>query len=470
MRRTKIVCTIGPACESEAALRGMIQAGMDVARINFSHGTHAQHAGWVSRIRQLAEELGRNVAVLGDLSGPKLRTGTLSKSPVFLDPGDAFLLSTESIPGDWRGVSVSFAGLPDAVKPGESILLNDGAIELVVESIVAGSVHTKVRVGGQLGSHKGINIPGRTLAIDGFTAKDRDDTRFALDQRLDWLALSFVRTSEDLRVARAWMAESGAPVPPLIAKIEKREAVLALDAVLAESDGAMVARGDLGVEVALEEVPFLQKDIVTGAVSLSVPVIIATHMLESMTTQPRPTRAEVTDVATAVLDGADAVMLSEETASGRYPVESVRMMARIVEYAERAIDHGRFMTLPRRNQGVPGSVAHAACTLASEVGAAAILVPTWSGKTPLHVASRRPVQPVIALAHDPRVRRRLALAWGTTALPVPEVSNESEVIATSVQAARNQGHLAAGQLAVIAYGTPRQQAGTTNLIEVVRVT
>lgn len=468
MRRTKIVCTIGPACEETATLKSMIQAGMDVARINFSHGTHSQHAAWISTIRQLAKGLGRNVAVLGDLSGPKLRTGALAKSPVFLNAGDPFILTTDSIGGDWRGVSVSFPGLPEVVKPGDTILLNDGAIELAVESIAAGSVHTRVRVGGQLGSHKGINVPGRTLAIGGFTAKDRDDTRFAIAQELDWLALSFVRTPEDLRVARTWMAEAGAAIP-LIAKIEQREAIESLDAILAESHGAMVARGDLGVEVPLEEVPFLQKNIVTGAVSLNVPVIIATHMLESMTTQPRPTRAEVTDVATAVLDGADAVMLSEETASGRYPVESVRIMARIVEYAERAIDHVRFMRLPRRDQSVQESVAHAACALASEVGAAAILVPTWSGRTPLQVASRRPAQSVVALTHDPRVLRRLALAWGTTALPVPEVYTEREVIETSLQVARAAGHIATGDLVVIAYGAPRQQSGTTTLIEVVRV-
>lgn len=469
MRRTKIVCTIGPACEDPSILRGMIQAGMDVARINFSHGAHPQHAEWIARIRQLAAELGRNVAVLGDLCGPKLRTGTLSKSPVFLNAGDPFTLTTEPISGDWRGVSVSFSGLHDAVKPGETILLNDGAIELLVESVTAGSVHTRVHVGGLLGSHKGINIPGRALAINPFTEKDREDAGFALAQELDWLALSFVRTPEDLRAVREWMSESGAPIP-LIAKIEKREAIQALDAVLAESNGAMVARGDLGVEVALEEVPFLQKNIVTGALSLSVPVIIATHMLESMTTQPRPTRAEVTDVATAVLDGADAIMLSEETASGHYPVESVRIMSRIAEHAERAIDRGRFMTLARRDRAVPGAVAHAACALASEVGASAILVPTWSGQTPLRVAARRPAQPVLALTHDPRVLRRLALAWGTTALPVPEVYTVDEVIATSIQAARAEGFVAPGDLAVIAYGAPRKQSGTTNHIEVVRVT
>jgi pyruvate kinase len=468
MRRTKIVCTIGPACEDTAILRGMVQAGMDVARINFSHGTHTQHGEWISKIRQLASELRRNVAVLGDLSGPKLRTGTLAKPPVVLNVGDPFTLTIEPISGDWRGVSVSFPGLPDVVKPGETILLNDGAIELVVESVTAGSVHTRVRVGGLLGSHKGVNIPGRTLAINAFTEKDRDDAGFALEQKLDWLALSFVRTPEDLRTVRGWMSASGLAIP-LIAKIEKREAVRALDAVLAESNGAMVARGDLGVEVALEEVPFLQKDIVAGALSLSVPVIVATHMLESMTTQPRPTRAEVTDVATAVLDGADAIMLSEETASGQYPVESVRIMARIAEHAERAIDHGRFMASTRRDRSVSGAVAHAACALAHEVGASAILVPTWSGRTPLRVASRRPAQPVIALTHDPRVGRRLALAWGTTAIPVPEVHTVDEVIATSIAAARAEGYIAPGDLAVIAYGAPRQQSGTTNLIEVVRV-
>ncbi len=469
MRRTKIVCTIGPASEEASILHGMIQAGMDVARINFSHGTRVQHTEWISRIRQIASELGRTVAILGDLCGPKLRTGPLSKSPIVLKAGDPFTLTTEPVTGDWRGVSVSFPGLPDAVKPGETILLNDGAIELAVETISAGAVHTRVRIGGFLGSHKGVNIPGRTLAVEAFTAKDREDAGFALQQELDWLALSFVRSPEDLRGVRGWLSNTGSSIP-LIAKIEQREAIHALDAVLAESNGAMVARGDLGVEVALEEVPFLQKEIIAGGLSLSVPVIVATHMLESMTTQPRPTRAEVTDVATAVLDGADAIMLSEETASGQYPVEAVRIMARIAERAERDIDHRRFMTAARRDQTPQGAVAHAACALAGEVGASAILVPTWSGDTPLRVASWRPPQPVIALTHDPRVRRRLALAWGTTALFVPEVHTVDEVIATSIQAARTEGHVAPGDLVVIACGPPRKQSGTSNVIEVVRVT
>jgi pyruvate kinase len=468
MRRTKIVCTVGPSSEAPDILRGMIEAGMDVARINFSHGTAVQHGRRVSLIRQIASDLGRNVALLGDLGGPKLRTGTVSKAPVLLNAGDPFTLTTEPLAGDWRGVSVSFPGLPEAVKPGESVLLNDGAIELVVESVTARSVQTRVRVGGLLGAHKGVNIPGRTLAISAFTAKDREDAGFALAQDFDWLALSFVRNPDDLRAVRKWISDSGAAVP-LIAKIEKGEAIQALDGLLAESNGAMVARGDLGVEVGLEEVPFLQKEIITAALSRSVPVIVATHMLESMTTQPRPTRAEVTDVATAVLDGADAIMLSEETASGRYPVEAVRMMSRIAEHAERHIDRSRFMALTRRNQDVPGAVAQAVCALAGEVGASAILVPTWAGETPLRVASRRPTQPVIALTHEPRVRRRLALAWGTIALPVPEVDTVDEVIATSIRAARAAEYVTAGDLVVVAYGQPRKQSGTTNLIEVVRV-
>jgi pyruvate kinase len=446
----------------------MIQAGMDVARINFSHGTRTEHAGRVALIRQIASELGRNVAVLGDLGGPKLRTGTISKPPAVLKVGDPFTLTTEPIGGDWHGVSVSFPGLSEAVKPGESILLDDGAIELVVDSVTARSVQTRVRVGGPLGAHKGVNIPGRTLAISAFTAKDREDAGFASEQEFDWLALSFVRNAEDVRAVREWIAQLG-PAVPLIAKIEKREAVETLDAVLAESNGVMVARGDLGVEVPLEEVPFLQKGIIAGGLAFSVPIIVATHMLESMTAHPRPTRAEVTDVATAVLDGADAIMLSEETASGQYPVEAVRMMARIAAYAERHIDHGRFTALTRRNHGVPGAVAQAVCALATEVGASAILVPTWAGITPLRVSSRRPVQPVIALTHNSRVRRRLALAWGTTALPVAEVDTVDEVIATSIQAARAHGHVKPGDRVVIAYGQPRRQSGTTNLIEVVRV-
>jgi pyruvate kinase len=468
MRRTKIVCTIGPASDDPTVLTDMIRGGMDIARINFSHGTSGEHADRISRIRTLAHALGRNVGILGDLAGPKLRTGNMTKESVVLKAGDPFRLTSEPIEGDWRAASVSFPGLSDAVKPGETILLNDGAIDLIVEAVTAHTVETRVRVGGMLGSHKGVNIPGRSLAIEALTAKDRDDIAFAVKHDLDWLALSFVRRPEDVRLAQKCVQQCGGQVP-LIAKVEKREATEALDLILQESDGVMVARGDLGVEVDLEDVPFLQKMILARALEHEVPSITATHMLESMVESARPTRAEATDVATAVLDGTDAVMLSEETARGRFPVEAVRTMARIAERAERHLDHARFMNVGTQNPGVASAVARAACALATEVGATAIIVPTSGGTTPMQVSRRRPAQPIVAFTQDERVRRRLALVWGTVALDVPTPSPTDEVIDVCVEAARSAGLVVVGDVVVATGGSSTGYAGPRHLIEVIRV-
>ncbi len=468
MRRTKIVCTIGPASDDPIVLTEMIRAGMDMARINFSHGTSGEHADRITRIRALARDLGRNVGIIGDLAGPKLRTGNMTKESVMLKAGDPFRLTSDPIEGDWRAASVSFPGLSDVVKPGETILLNDGAIDLVVEAVTATAVETRVRVGGVLGSHKGVNIPGRSLAIEALTDKDREDIAFAVKHDLDWLALSFVRRPEDVRLARRWVQQCGGQLP-LIAKIEKREATEALDLILQESEGVMVARGDLGVEVSLEDVPFLQKTILASALAHEVPSITATHMLESMVDLPRPTRAEATDVATAVLDGAGAVMLSEETARGRFPVEAVRTMARIAERAERDLDHARFMNMGTQNPGVAGAVARAACALASEIGASAIIVPTSGATTPMQVSRRRPAQPIVAFTQDDRVRRRLALGWGTVVLDAPEASPTGEMLQLCVEAARAAGLVAVGDV-VIATGGPSTGRPPRNLIEVVRVT
>ena len=468
MRRTKIVCTIGPASDDPTVLTDMIRAGMDMARINFSHGTSGEHADRISRIRTLAHALGRNVGILGDLAGPKLRTGNMTKESVVLKAGDPFRLTSDPAEGDWRMASVSFPGLSDVVKPGETILLNDGAIDLIVEAVTAHAVETRVRVGGVLGSHKGVNIPGRSLAIEALTAKDRDDIAFAVKHDVDWLALSFVRRPEDVRLAKQCVQQCGGQVP-LIAKVEKREATEALDLILQESEGVMVARGDLGVEVNLEDVPFLQKTILARALEYEVPSITATHMLESMVESARPTRAEATDVATAVLDGTDAVMLSEETARGRFPVEAIRTMARIAERAERDLDHARFMNVGTQNPGVASAVARAACALATAVGASAIIVPTSGGTTPMQVSRRRPAQPIVAFTHDERVRRRLALVWGTIALDVPTPSPTDEVIGVCVEAARSAGLVAVGNVVVATGGSSAGHTGLRNLIEVIRV-
>ena len=468
MRCTKIVCTLGPASSSPEIIRGMIEAGMDVARINFSHGVQDEHAKVIKEIRNMASELGRNVAILGDLSGTKIRTGILLKEPVMLRSGDPFRLTTESVDGDWKQVSVNFKGLPEIVKPGDTLLLNDGAIHLTVESVGARDVTTRVIIGGTLRSHKGLNIPGREVLMDTLTGKDQEDTAFAVSHGIDWLALSFVRSPEDIRRVRRWIVDCGGHIP-IIAKIEKREAIDSLEEILQEADGAMVARGDLGVEISLEEVPFLQMEIVSKALALHIPVITATQMLESMIDRPRPTRAEATDIATAVLNGTDAVMLSEETALGRHPLEAVRTMARISERAEREIDHSRFLVPSSLDQGIPQAVGHAACTLATAVGAQAILIPTWGGTTPWLVASHRPTQPLIALCQDQAIQRRLALAWGITALMVGKTASIGETVKASIQAARAGGWLKSGDLAILVGNIPLDEISTTNFLQVVRV-
>ena len=405
MRRTKTVCTIGPASDHPKTLREMIEAGMDVARINFSHGTHEEHAKTVRQIREIAFEMGANVAILGDLAGPKIRIGSLAKDPVILKAGDPFTLTNVSVPGDWQGVSVNFPGLPGAVRPGDRILLSDGTITLTVESVSAKTVDTRIQVGGMLRSHKGVNIPGKKLSKDALTEKDKKDVAFAVAQHFDWLALSFVQTPEEIRRVRSWISEFGGNIP-VIAKIEKEEAINSLGDILQESDGAMVARGDLGVEVGYADVPFLQVEIISKSLAAHIPVITATQMLESMMDRPHPTRAEATDIATAVLNGTDAVMLSEETALGRYPVEAVRVMGQIAERAERSLDRPRFMASSGQDHSTAAAIGHGACTLAEAIGAQAILVLSQDGAAPLWVASHRPAQTVIALCQDEGLRRR----------------------------------------------------------------
>ncbi|HET8760798.1 MAG TPA: pyruvate kinase [Nitrospiria bacterium] len=455
MRRTKIVCTIGPASDHPDILRAMMHAGMDGARVNFSHGSGREQSERIARIRAVAESIGRTIAVIGDLAGPKLRTGALSRESVVLRAGDPFILTVKPVPGDWRAVSIASPDLTNAVKPGDTILLSDGTIELTVEHVGDGDVATRVRVGGLLGAHKGINVPGRSLAIDAFTTKDREDLTAAVEQRLDWIALSFVRHVEDVRTARAWMDRAGHRIP-VIAKIEQREAIAAISAISDESDGLMVARGDLGVETALEDVPFYQKTVIANALSRGIPVITATQMLESMVDAPRPTRAEATDVATAVLDGTDALMLSEETATGKYPVDAVRTMARIAERADREIDEARFL---RREADTPAeAVSRAACALAAEIRASAILVPADDGTEPNQVSAYRPRQPVLAPTGDPRVAARLAITWGVVPV-IHAADRRTPWFRRGVDHAKASGILLSGDCYVAVRPPDREQAG-----------
>jgi len=466
MPRTKIVCTIGPSSRSPETLERLVASGMDVARLNFSHGTHAEHAAVISALRRIAGDARRPIAILQDLAGIKIRIGDLAGGPVRLDSGAAFTLTTRSVPGDSREVSVTFPALPSCVRPGDRLLLADGEIELCAEEVGPTDIRCRVVTGAALSSHKGISLPTSSVAVAGLTEKDRDDLDFGVAQGVDYVALSFVRSADDVREARAFIAQRGAAIP-LVAKIEKREALVAIDAILAEADGLMVARGDLGVETPLEHVPLLQKMLIEKANRAGKPVITATQMLLSMVEKPRPTRAEVGDVANAILDGTDAVMLSEETASGRYPVEAAATMRRIAEDTEAAFPFEQWMRRfeDRAVQGLPEAVAGAACELAEHIGASVIVAWTESGATARLVAKHRPRSPILALSSIPATARRLALVWGV----IPSIAEAGATADALLEAAPalavSAGLLRSGEKAVITAGIPMGVAGSTNLIK-----
>ena len=465
MRRTKIVATIGPACESTEKVRQMLQAGVDVVRLNFSHGDHSEHERSLRTVRQVAEELRMTVGVLQDLSGPKIRIGPLQGETVYLRRGARFVLTTNPILGNDREVSVSYKGLPGDVKPGDTLLLADGALSLQVDEIRSQEIVCRVTAGGDLSSHQGVNFPGGVLHTEGFTEKDREDLDCGMALGVDWVALSFVREARDVARVKDLLHARGAEIP-VIAKIEKHEALLCLDEILDASDGAMVARGDLGVEIPLEQVPWVQKQIIEKCRERSKPVITATHMLRSMVSQPRPTRAEAGDVTTAVLDGTDAVMLSEETAVGNYPVESVAVMARIAEMADSHRNREGIFQERKCRGSIPDAISHAACVLAQELQVKAILTPTSSGSTSRRISSFRPAQPILAMSQDSRVLRRLALSWGVTPVAIPQEASVEELISTAVSVACSRKFVQKGEKIVVTSGVPLGVPGTTNMIEV----
>ncbi|MEP6994057.1 MAG: pyruvate kinase [Acidobacteriota bacterium] len=466
MPRTKIVCTIGPASRSPEALTRLVDAGMDVARLNFSHGNHAEHAEVLESLRRISASAGRPIAILQDLAGIKIRIGEIAAGPVRLQPGAVFILTTRPVPGDATEVSVSFPDLPRSVAPGDLLLLSDGEVQLRVRETNATDIRCSVIDGGLLSSHKGISLPTRSLSAPGLTSKDREDLRFGVAHSVDYCALSFVRGADDIRAARAAVAELGASIP-LIAKIEKHEALRHIDEILAESDGIMVARGDLGVETPLEHVPLLQKMLIEKANRAGKPVITATQMLLSMVESPRPTRAEVGDVANAILDGTDAVMLSEETAAGRYPAEAVATMKRIAEDTETAFPFEQWMRRfeDRSLQTLPEAVAGAACELAEHIGAAVIVAWTESGATARLVAKHRPRRPILALSTAPATARRLALVWGVIPLVAEAEQNTDAMMEKAPALAVARGLMRPGETAVITAGVPRGVSGSTNLIK-----
>jgi pyruvate kinase len=463
MRRTKIVCTIGPASSSEGILEGLIHAGMNVARLNFSHGDHAFHRRLIRKIRQLERRLGRRVAILQDLPGPKIRIGPVTGDRVRLQNKQPFALTTRKILGSESAVSVNFAGLTRAVKKGDPILLGDGEIELETVQVNQDEVKCRIVVGGILGSHKGIHFPRTSLAIRALTSEDKKDLAFGIQEQVDMVALSFVRNPEDILYARREVRKRGASLP-IIAKIEKHEALDHLAGILQSVDGIMVARGDLGLEIAQERIPAMQKMMIREANHLGKPVITATQMLRSMVWNPRPTRAEVADIANAILDGTDALMLSEETAAGDYPLEAVKVMAQVAEETESILEpRQRFEGLKKT---VPEAISVGAISLARDLQVKAFLIPTTSGSTARLIARYRPQQPIIAVSPEPQTVKMLCLVWGVYPVPIKGFKSTDEMVRALQTKALELGLVKRGDLVAITAGLPLHQAGTTNMITV----
>lgn len=462
MRQTKIIATIGPASRGREILSRLIHAGIDVARLNFSHGTHEQYLDDINAIRELADNAGRHVAILADLQGPKIRLGDIQASGVLLHRGDKFILTTEEVLGTKERSHVNYPNLPRQVCAGTVIYLADGLIGLQVLDVDGEEIICEVMQGGEISSHKGVNIPGMDINEPSLTVKDRIDLEFAISAGVDWIALSFVRSPEDIDDIKAMLSDTGIPV---MAKIEKREAVDSITEIIEKADGIMVARGDLGIEIPLEEVPIIQRKVVCMARRAGKPVVIATQMLESMTWQSRPTRAEAADVAHAIFDGADAVMLSNETAVGAFPVEAVETAEKIAIASEKEPDFAEL-----HEEDIPKDITHAisrgAYEVAGTVSAKVIITPTQSGKTPREVAKYRPKMPVIAVCPDKAVLRRLAPIWGVVPLSAPSSETVDGLLDNSVNAAKDAGIVRRGDIAVITGGVLVNVSGTTNMIKV----
>src|SRR5215472_904541 len=463
-RRCKIVCTIGPASCAPPLIDRLLCAGMDVARLNFSHGTHREHARSISVLRAAAAEHKKPIAILADLQGPKIRTGPLSGgASVLLRDGQRFVITTKHVLGDSTRVSTVFRLLPREVHRGDRILLSDGLIDLRVARVRGADVICTVVNGGALGEHKGINLPGIKLRVPALTTKDREDLAFALEQGANYIAVSFVRRREDVLLAKSLVRRAGKDTP-VIAKLEKPEALENLDAILRAADGVMVARGDLGVEMKPERVPVVQKTIIAKARELRRPVITATQMLESMTENPRPTRAEASDVANAIFDGSDAVMLSAETATGKYPIEAVSMMARIIEEAE-----GSIREFPRPAQQeqlkVPGTIAELVCHASRELHMRLIAVFTHSGFTARLISRYRPLVPIVAFSPEQETRRRLGLIWGVYPRNIQDLRNIDGLAAVAGRRLLEERLVRRGDVIGIVAGTPMGIRGTTNFMK-----
>jgi pyruvate kinase len=471
VRRTKIVCTIGPACSSPEQLEKLVAAGMDVARLNFSHGTHAEHAEVIRQIRAGEERWGRPTAILQDLQGPKIRLGTFGPAGggrVDLETGQLFTLAMKPVVGTAEQASVFPSEYLTQVRPGDEILLDDGSIQLRVEAVTPDGVRCRVVAGGRLSDHKGLSLPHVPLPASCLTDKDKEDLRFGIRHGIDFVAVSFVRSAADISEVRKFLHDHGADVP-IVAKLERQEVIANLPGILTMVDAVMVARGDLGLDVPLEEVPHIQKEVIRQARAAKVPVIVATQMLESMVTHLRPTRAEVSDVSTAIFDGADAIMLSAETATGRYPIEATQVMARIAERAELAALRMAAPRTHREGVGFPEAISDAAAMAAHVLGARAIVAFTQSGFSARLISQERPRVPIIALTPFVEVQRRLALSWGVSSRLIRKVETTDEMIEEVEATLLGDGSVRVNDVIVIISGSPMWVTGTTNLLKLHRI-
>ncbi len=466
--KTKIICTLGPSTEDSAVLRQMMLCGMDVARINFSHSDHQGHLQKVKQVVALREELNLPIALMYDTKGPEIRLGKIPDGPVKLKEGDSFVLTTQEIEGDAHRASITFQGLPGDVSKGSMILIDDGLVALEVTSVTHTEINCRVKNSGLISSNKGVNVPGTELSMPFVSSADRADLRFAVENGFDFIACSFTRTAQDILDIRNELQRLGCDDMKIIAKIENAQGVANIDQIIAVCDGIMVARGDMGVEIPLEEIPSIQKRLIHMAREAGKQVITATQMLESMVHNPRPTRAEATDVANAIYDGTSAIMLSGETAAGQFPVEAVKTMARIAYRTEQDIDYKKrfFQTQSNSSYSVTNALSHATVAAAHDLSAAAIITVTRSGTTAKMISRFRPSCKIIGCATTEKVRRQMNLSWGVIPLTLEEQSSSDELFSKAVEEAVKANLIKEGDLVVITAGVPLGQSGTTNMMKV----
>lgn len=468
-RKTKIICTLGPATDREGILEKLIETGMDVARFNFSHGSHEDHRRRYLELKKLRNKLKKPVAALLDTRGPEIRVKDFETGKIMLEPGETFTLTTREIMGNETEVSITYAGLVKDVAAGDRILLDDGLLELQVKEVQGTDIVCEVIIGGPLSNHKGINVPGISLSLPYISESDREDLLFGIETGFDFVAASFVRTAEDVREIRELLNANGGGAIQIISKIENKQGVDNIDEILAVSDGIMIARGDMGVEIPIEDVPSIQKKLIQKCYASGKVAITATQMLESMVQHPRPTRAEATDVANAIYDGTSAIMLSGETAAGKYPVESLATMIRIALHTEHDIDYvQRFCQHDscEKSHSITDAISHATCSTAHDLNAAAIITVTKSGSTAHMISKYRPNCPIIGCSTCVKVCRQLNLRWGVVPVQTKEEEDTFELFEHSLDEAVQQGLLKKGDIAVITAGIPLGMSGTTNLINV----